>query len=31
MSFIIGSLLFIVVIGIVDSRLPWPKPRDRRP
>lgn len=24
MSFILGLLLFAVVIGIVDQRLPWP-------
>jgi hypothetical protein len=25
MSFILGSLLFIVVVGRLDARLPWPK------
>jgi hypothetical protein len=29
MSFIIGIVLFVVVIGILDSRLPWPAPRPR--
>jgi hypothetical protein len=24
MSFLIGLLIFVVVIGIWDSRLPWP-------
>ncbi len=24
MSFILGTLLFVVVIGILDARLPWP-------
>jgi hypothetical protein len=27
MAFVLGVLLFVVVIGILDSRLiPWPKP-----
>jgi hypothetical protein len=25
MSFILASLLFIVVVGRLDARLPWPK------
>ena len=25
MSFIVGLLLFVVVAGIVDARLPWPR------
>jgi hypothetical protein len=24
MSFILGVILFVVVIGILDARLPWP-------
>ena len=24
MQFIIGVLLFVVVVGLVDRRLPWP-------
>jgi hypothetical protein len=24
MSFILGSILFIVVVGRLDARLPWP-------
>jgi hypothetical protein len=24
MSFILGLLLFVVVVGILDARLPWP-------
>jgi hypothetical protein len=24
MSFILGLILFVAVIGVVDSRLPWP-------
>ena len=31
MSFILGLLLFTVVIGILDARLPWPIARGRRP
>ena len=27
MSFIIGSLLFVAVVGALDARLPWPSPR----
>jgi hypothetical protein len=30
MSFIIGLILFVGVIGVLDVRLPWPKPRDTR-
>jgi hypothetical protein len=29
MAFIIGLVLFIVVAGIVDAGLPWPRPEDR--
>jgi hypothetical protein len=31
MSFIIGVVLFVVVVGMLDARLPWPKPRATRP
>ena len=32
MAFVLGVLLFVVVIGILDSRLiPWPKPEHRGP
>ena len=31
MSFVIGVFLFVVVIGILDARLPWPSPRERTP
>jgi hypothetical protein len=24
MSFLVGMILFVVVIGILDSKLPWP-------
>jgi hypothetical protein len=26
MGFVVGVILFVVVIGILDARLPWPKP-----
>ena len=26
MSFILGIVLFAVVVGALDARLPWPKP-----
>jgi hypothetical protein len=29
MSFIVGLLLFVVVAGIIDAKLPWPWPRPR--
>ena len=25
MSFVLGLIVFVVVIGIADSRLPWPR------
>jgi hypothetical protein len=25
MSFILGSFLFVAVVGRLDARLPWPK------
>jgi hypothetical protein len=33
MQFILGTLFFVVVIGILDARLPWPGYRrnGRRP
>jgi len=30
MSFIVGVILFVVVIGALDARLPWPSPRAER-
>ena len=27
MSFVVGCILFIVVVGRLDARLPWPSPR----
>jgi hypothetical protein len=32
MSFILGLILFVVVAGIIDAKLPWPRSRpERRP
>jgi hypothetical protein len=28
MSFFVGLLLFVVIVGRLDARLPWPRPRD---
>ena len=25
MSFVLGLLLFVVVVGILDAKLPWPR------
>jgi hypothetical protein len=30
MQFILGVFLFVVVIGVIDARLPWPSPRSER-
>jgi hypothetical protein len=27
MSFILGLILFVVVAGIIDAKLPWPRAR----
>lgn len=27
MAFIVGTLFFVVVVGVIDTRLPWPRPR----
>lgn len=29
MSFIAGVVLFVVVVGLVDRRLPWPSGKDK--
>jgi hypothetical protein len=26
MGFMVGTVLFVVVIGVLDARLPWPRP-----
>ena len=31
MVFIVALILFIVVLGYLDSRLRWPKPNDKTP
>jgi len=30
MSFFLGLILFTVVMGLVDRRLPWPRPEGKR-
>jgi hypothetical protein len=27
MQFIVGVIFFVVVIGVLDARLPWPRPK----
>jgi hypothetical protein len=29
MSFVLGVILFVVVIGWLDAQLPWPVPRSK--
>jgi hypothetical protein len=29
MQFVVGVLVFVIVIGFVDARLPWPPPRPK--
>ena len=29
MSFMIGVILFVVVLGLLDARLPWPSARSK--
>lgn len=31
MVFIVSIILFVVVMGYLDSRLRWPKPNDKTP
>jgi hypothetical protein len=28
-AFVLGVLLFVVVLGVIDARLPWPDSRSR--
>ncbi len=28
MGFVVGVLLFVVVVGVLDARLPWPAPTE---
>jgi len=30
MQFILGVFLFVVVVGIIDARLPWPDSRPKK-
>jgi len=30
MAFIVGVVLFVVVVGMVDRRLPWPSAKNRK-
>lgn len=29
MQFVLGVFLFVVVVGVLDARVPWPKPKNR--
>jgi hypothetical protein len=29
MAFILGVLFFVVVLGVLDAKLPWPRPNRR--
>jgi hypothetical protein len=29
MQFVLGVIMFVVVIGVIDAKLPWPKPRSK--
>ncbi|HYO51098.1 MAG TPA: hypothetical protein VEW94_14705 [Chloroflexia bacterium] len=31
MTFVVAIILFVVVMGILDSRLRWPRPDDKTP
>jgi hypothetical protein len=31
LAFILGTLLFVVVAGVVDAGLPWPDPKSGAP
>jgi hypothetical protein len=31
MSFFLGLILFVVVAGVIDAKLPWPRPRATKP
>lgn len=30
MAFFVGLVVFVVIIGVLDTRLPWPDPRSGR-
>jgi hypothetical protein len=29
MAFVLGVIVFVVIIGVLDARLPWPDPRSK--
>jgi len=29
MAFILGVLFFVIVLGVLDAKLPWPRPNRR--
>ena len=29
MQFVLGTFLFVVVLGVMDVRLPWPHPKSK--
>ena len=29
MAFVLGVLFFVVVLGVLDAKLPWPRPNRR--
>lgn len=30
MAFILGVIFFVVIVGVLDARLPWPASRSRK-
>jgi hypothetical protein len=28
MSFFVGAILFVALVGVLDAKLPWPKPKN---
>jgi hypothetical protein len=30
MAFVLAVFLFVVVIGVIDARLPWPDPKSKK-
>jgi hypothetical protein len=30
MQFVIGVIFFVVVVGVLDARLPWPRSRSKK-
>jgi len=27
MAFILGVIFFVIVVGLIDARIPWPRPQ----